>query len=88
LRVEGDWGRFQASKVMPGNGTFTTREWTSTELQKIHALASSKDVTVDEGLGILGEKCVDVYLNGAAFWAAVPINVWDYMLSGYQILKK
>jgi len=38
--------------------------------------------------GILGETCVDVYLNGDAHWSAVPINVWNYTLGGYQVLKK
>jgi hypothetical protein len=30
---------------------------------------------------------VDVYLNGDAHWSAVPINVWNYTLGGYQVLK-
>jgi hypothetical protein len=39
-------------------------------------------------LTFLGETCVDVYLNGDAYWSAVPINVWNYTLGGYQVLKK
>jgi hypothetical protein len=39
-------------------------------------------------LTLLGETCVDVHLNGDALWAAVPINVWNYTLGGYQVLKK
>ena len=37
---------------------------------------------------LLGETCVDAYLNGNAHWSAVPINVWNYTLGGYQVLKK
>ncbi len=37
---------------------------------------------------LLGETCVDVYLNGDAHWSAIPINVWNYTLGGYQVLKK
>jgi hypothetical protein len=36
----------------------------------------------------LGETCVDVHLTGESFWSAVPINVWNYTLGGYQVLKK
>jgi hypothetical protein len=33
-------------------------------------------------------RCVDVHLNGDALWSAVPNNVWEYTLGGYQVLKK
>jgi hypothetical protein len=29
-----------------------------------------------------------VYLNGVAYWRNIPARVWDYMLGGYQVLKK
>jgi Type ISP C-terminal specificity domain len=31
---------------------------------------------------------VDVFLNGESLWSAVPVNVWNYTLGGYQVLKK
>ena len=31
---------------------------------------------------------VDVYLNDNAYWRDVPIEVWEYRLGGYQVLKK
>ncbi|MCY3923467.1 MAG: hypothetical protein OXG27_13895, partial [Chloroflexi bacterium] len=37
------------------------------------------------------ERCgdvVDVYLNDRAYWRDVPIEVWEYRLGGYQVLKK
>ena len=36
----------------------------------------------------LGESTIDVYLNERAYWRNVPINVWNYKLGGYQVLKK
>ncbi len=49
---------------------------------------SQPPVTLEAALALLGETCVDVYLNGNAHWAAVPVNVWNYTLGGYQVLKK
>ena len=37
---------------------------------------------------VIGDKTLDVYLNGEAFWRNVPAAVWDYRLGGYQVLKK
>jgi hypothetical protein len=31
---------------------------------------------------------IDVYLNDRAYWKDVPIEVWEYRLGGYQVLKK
>jgi hypothetical protein len=45
-------------------------------------------LTLESARTLLGETCVDVYLNGDAHWSAVPINVWNYTLGGYQVLKK
>jgi len=33
-------------------------------------------------------EVVDVYLNDRAYWQNVPIEVWEYRLGGYQVLKK
>ena len=30
----------------------------------------------------------DVYLNGVAYWRNIPMNVWDYYIGGYQVIKK
>jgi hypothetical protein len=29
-----------------------------------------------------------VYLNEGAFWKNIPINVWEYYIGGYQVIKK
>ena len=51
-------------------------------------LASTESLTFEDAIALLGESCVDVHLNGESFWSAVPINVWNYTLGGYQVLKK
>ncbi|MEQ1761205.1 MAG: type ISP restriction/modification enzyme, partial [Vicinamibacterales bacterium] len=38
--------------------------------------------------GTRGEAFVDVHLNDTTRWKDVPIDVWDYTLCGYQVLKK
>lgn len=48
----------------------------------------AQDSFLRAALTLLGETTVDVYLNDHAFWANVPINVWEYTIGGYQVLKK
>jgi hypothetical protein len=57
-------------------------------LQKLGALADTQHLTLEDALSLLNETCVDVYLNGATFWNAIPLRVWEYTLGGYQVLKK
>ena len=33
-------------------------------------------------------EMLDVYLNDRAYWKDVPLEVWEYRLGGYQMLKK
>ena len=37
---------------------------------------------------MLGNTTVDVHLNDNARWSNVTAAVWNYMLGGYQVLKK
>jgi len=84
-----DWGgRGQGDTVMPRRGKTVERNWTPAELERIAILAAAENLTLDDALALLGPKCLDVYLNGESFWSAVPANVWDYTLGGYQVLKK
>jgi hypothetical protein len=73
---------------MPGRGKAPERPWTAAEQKKLAALAAAQSLSVEAVQTLLGKTCVDVYLNGDAHWAAIPINVWDYTLGGYQVLKK
>jgi len=39
-------------------------------------------------IDLLGEKTLDVYINDVAFWKNMPLKVWEYTISGYQVVKK
>jgi hypothetical protein len=89
LKITADWGRRgQGSTVMPATGRSITRPWTDEERRKLARLATARSLTPEEALALLGDNCVDVYLNGDAMWSAVPVSVWNYTLGGYQVLKK
>ncbi len=89
LKITASWGhKGQGSTVMPGKGLAPERPWTEAEREKLAALAVVQSLTPEAALTLLGESCVDVYLNGDAHWSAVPVNVWNYTLGGYQVLKK
>ncbi len=89
LKLTAGWGsRGQGSTVMPGRGMSPARLWTDAEQEKLATLAMTQSLTLEDALALLGETCVDVHLNGASLWTAVPVNVWNYTLGGYQVLKK
>jgi hypothetical protein len=89
LKLTASWGhKGQGSTVMPGRGKVPERPWTAAEHKKLTTLGTAQSHSVEAVQTLLGESCVDVYLNGDAHWSAVPINVWNYTLGGYQVLKK
>jgi hypothetical protein len=89
LKLTAGWGhKGQGSTVMPGRGLALERPWTEDEREKLGVLAIDQSLTLEDTLTLLGETCVDVHLNGDAHWSAVPVNVWNYTLGGYQALKK
>jgi hypothetical protein len=89
LKLTAGWGhKGQGSTVMPGRGLAPERPRTEAEHAKLSALAVAQSLTLEDTLALLGETCVDVHLNGDAYWSAVPTNVWNYTLGGYQVLKK
>jgi hypothetical protein len=89
LQVTAGWGsRGQGNTAMPGRGHVIEREWSPAEQDRLLALASSQGITLEQAIGLLGEKCLDIHLNGDTFWSAVPASVWEYTLGGYQVLKK
>jgi type ISP restriction-modification system protein/carboxypeptidase family protein len=89
LKLTAGWGyRGQGSTVMPGQGLSPERPWTTAERGKLTTLAATRSVALEDVLSLFGETCSDVHLNGESFWSAIPINVWNYTLGGYQVLKK
>ena len=76
--VTAGWGHFgTGDAVMPGQGRAEERPHTAGER-----------AALGDAIATLGESTVDVYLNDRAYWRNVPINVWNYKLGGYQVLKK
>jgi hypothetical protein len=81
-------GAGQGATVMPRRGDARQREWTEAELSRLTTLAAAQSLTLENAVGLLGQRCVDIYLNSDVYWAAVPVNVWEYTLGGYVVLKK
>ncbi|RJO66199.1 MAG: hypothetical protein C4523_14080, partial [Myxococcales bacterium] len=50
--------------------------------------AKALKLTEEEALRCLGERTLDVYLNGEVYWSGVPQRVYDYTIGGYQVIKK
>lgn len=92
LKLTAGWGAVQNSGggriVMPGRGLATAREYTGTERAAFSQEAAMLGLSLDEVLVLLGDKSVDIHLNGDAWWSNVPERVWDYNLGGYQVIKK
>ena len=76
--VTAGWGHFgTGDAVMPGQGRAEQRPYTADER-----------AALGDAITTLGESTIDVYLNDRAYWRNIPINVWNYKLGGYQVLKK
>jgi hypothetical protein len=73
---------------MPGNGLVSLREYTSAERAALSAEAKELGIAADAAFELLGYQTLDVHLNAKVLWTNVPVNVWDYALGGYQVIKK
>ena len=83
------WGHVGKGGVtMPGRGKITDRAYDDDEAKAIEAEAAVRKLPSKEALRLLGAKTCDVYLNGAAYWRNIPVNVWEYRIGGYQVIKK
>jgi hypothetical protein len=61
--------------TMPGKGRVSER---ATKAEEEHP-----------ALGLVpGSRTYDIALNERAYWRNVPPRVWDYTISGYQVIKK
>jgi hypothetical protein len=43
---------------------------------------------MEQAIDILGSTTNDIYLNDVAYWKNIPVNVWDYVIGGYHVIKK
>ena len=76
--VTAGWGHYgRGDAVMPGQGHAVERDFTHREC-----------AVLGDVLPVLGGTTFDMYLNGSASWRTVPAAIWNYMLGGYQGLKK
>jgi hypothetical protein len=89
MRVNVGWGHAGKEGVtMPGKGRRTSRSYSPDEQAAISAGAKALDLDEAEALAQLGAATGDVYLNETAYWSNIPESVWDYMIGGYQVMKK
>ena len=76
--VTAGWGYLgRGEAVMPGRGRVVERPYTGEERAAMGNAASAP-----------GDTTFDIHLNDRAYWRNVPATVWNYKLSGYQVLKK
>jgi Type ISP C-terminal specificity domain/N-6 DNA Methylase len=72
------WGHAGKGGVtMPGVGRAVERDFAAQERESL-----------GEAVKLLGDRTLDVYLNESAYWANVPVRVWEYTIGGYQVIKK
>jgi hypothetical protein len=89
LGIAAGWGHGGKDRVtMPGKGRLTSRDYSGPELEAIEAGAAAVGATLDDALALLGDQTHDVWLNDVTFWQNVPVNVWNYVIGGYQVIKK
>ncbi|CAN5276945.1 hypothetical protein BH24GEM2_BH24GEM2_10800 [soil metagenome] len=83
------WGHGgKGGTTMPGRGRAEERAYTEAERAALSTGAAALEMSEEQLLALLGERCYDVYLNERAFWRCVPSRVWEYTLGGYQVIKK
>ena len=89
LAIKVGWGHFGKGAVtMPAKGKLTERSYDENEAKAIDAEAKALGMSATDARKRLGERTCDVYLNGAAYWRNIPLNVWEYYIGGYQVIKK
>jgi hypothetical protein len=89
LAVTVGWGHSgQNGVVMPGRGKLIEQDYNTEELASIQAGAEELGLTLEDAQTQLGERTCDIYLNDVAYWRNVPFGVWEYIIGGYQVMKK
>ncbi|MBA2935649.1 N-6 DNA methylase [Sphingomonas sp. CGMCC 1.13654] len=88
LKVTAGWGaRDSKGKINPGRGRTTIRDWTDEERHVIREGLLAQGIEEDRGFGLLGHA-VDVHLNDDTCWSGIPAAAWDYVIGGYNVMKK
>lgn len=50
--------------------------------------AQGNIVMPGQGKVVVNGKSLDVYLNDKVYWQNIPVDVWEYVIGGYQVIKK
>jgi len=80
--VERDWSlrgwghRTGKGVTMPGRGRVEPRD------------PAPAEAAAQAHAALLGARLLDIGMNEACFWRAVPEAVWECRIGGYQVLKK
>jgi len=89
LAVIAGWGHHGKDGItMPGKGKVEVRDYAADELNMISDGAHALGLSTEQAIQCLGNQTYDIYLNNIAYWKNIPINVWDYTIGGYQVVKK
>ncbi|MGP0083539.1 MAG: type ISP restriction/modification enzyme [Steroidobacteraceae bacterium] len=93
LSLSAGWGHVQTSGtgstlVMPGLGLVNERDYTLDERAALEQDGKALGMSSEVVFAVLGSRTLDVHLNADAMWTNVPMNVWEYTLGGYQVIKK
>ena len=88
LSVNAGWGRCnQRGHVYPGQGRTEIRSWTETEIAALSEGFAAESIDEARGFALLG-GAVDIFLNDTTYWRGVPEAAWNYVIGGYQVVKK
>jgi hypothetical protein len=89
LAATAGWGHVGKGGVtMPAKGRIEHRAYDMAEREAIAEAAAARGLSVEQLLSLLGPTTCDVFLNPTAYWKNIPLNVWEYFLGGYQVIKK
>ncbi|MEX0676990.1 MAG: type ISP restriction/modification enzyme [Pirellulales bacterium] len=89
LAITSGWGRAGKPGVtMSGKGKLSVRTYDEDEAKAIDAEATTRGISAQQATELLDAKTCDVYLNNAAYWRNIPLNVWEYCIGGYPVIKK
>jgi hypothetical protein len=87
--VTAGWGHAgKAGVTMPAKGRIERRAYDKAELEAIGETAEARGLSVKQVCSLLGSDTCDVFLNDTAYWKNIPVNVWQYYIGGYQVIKK
>ena len=89
LAVTAGWGhKGKEGVTMPAKGRLAERAYSDAEADALDAEAMARAISARDARKLLGERTFDVCLNEAAYWRNIPLNVWEYTIGGYQVIKK